>query len=358
MSTHTTSTNPSTVRRLALLALGLLVVLTGIGLGSAPASAYAPTAPRAIIAVGYDAADDFVRVHWAPPVDTGGEPITSYRIERTIADSPAPPVIWNQSTTAPLVDTNVVVGIPYVYRVRATNADGTSAWSTTMVGIVEQLKTEHWAFGTDVNAFVTRQYQDFLGRNPGLGEKQTAALNIQNGTWTTGTLINQLVNKPERAHRHQIIRLYNAYFDRNADHAGLDYWSEQITEHGKSINTVSSSFAASAEFKTMYGSLTNGEFVTLVYQNVLDRDPSIADHAYWKGQLDQKVINRGRLMTLFSESAEYKALSRGKVLAADVYDAMIGEESKGSELSLWAGHIQGGGNAGDYGTRTMLLNKY
>ena len=108
----------------------------------------------------------------------------------------------------------------------------------------------------------------------------------------------------------------------------------------------------------MYGNLTNSQFVTLVYQNVLDRAPSAGDHAYWKGQLDQGKVTRGRLMTLFSESPEYKGLSRGKVLAADVYDAMIGEASTGLELSLWAAHIQGGGNAGDYGTRTMLLGSY
>ena len=35
-----------------------------------------------------------------------------------------------------------------------------------------------------------------------------------------------------------------------------------------------------------------------------------------------------------------------------------GTASTGLELSLWSAHIQGGGNAGDYGTRTMLLNKY
>jgi hypothetical protein len=55
---------------------------------------------------------------------------------------------------------------------------------------------------------------------------------------------------------------------------------------------------------------------------------------------------------------EYKPLSRGRVLAADVYDAMIGAESTGLELSLWAAHIQGGGDAGDDGSRTMLLNTY
>jgi len=363
MSTHPTSTATSTAatstaRRLALLALGLLVVLTGIGLGSSPASAYAPTSPKAIIAVGYDAADDFVRVHWAPPSDIGGTPITSYRIERFVLGQVAPQAAWNRPTSAPLVDSGVVQGVTYSYRVRATNADGTSAWSESMLASVQQHHTEWNMFGTDVDEFVQRQYQDFLGRNPGFGELNTAVVNLQNGTWTTGQVIDVLVHKPERAHRHQIIRLYNAYFDRNADHAGLAYWSDQIVAKGKSINTVSNAFAASPEFTTMYGDLDNAGFVTLVYQNVLDREPEPAGFAYWKGQLDQGKVNRGKVMTHFSESPEYKALSKGKVLAADVYDAMIGAASSGLELSLWSAHIQGGGNAGDYGTLTMLLNAY
>lgn len=359
MSTHTTTPAPlSIARRLGLLVLGLAIVLTGIGLGSSPASAYAPTSPKPIIAIGFDAADDFVRVHWAPPSDLGGKPITNYRIERFTGGGDVPTAVWNQATTAPLVDNGVTEGTAYTYRVRASNADGTSAWSAVMPASVQEFHTELWAFGSDAEDFVTRQYQDFLGRNPGFGELQTASLNIENGTWTAGDLIDLLVAKPERAHRHQIIRLYNAYFDRTADHGGLDYWSDQIVNHGKSINTVSNNFAASKEFKTMYGSLSNAQFVTLVYQNVLDRDPSPADLTYWKGQLDQGKVNRGKVMTHFSESAEYKGLSKGRVLAADVYDAMIGETSTGSELSLWAAHIQAGGNAGDYGTRTTLLNKY
>jgi hypothetical protein len=358
MSTPTTAltTAPSatsTARRVALLALGLLVVLTGIGLGSAPASALAPTKPQEILAAPYD---DFVRVYWAPPLHSD-EPVTSYRVERYVDGQLAPPKIWDQATTAPLVDTAVEDGVTYVYRVRATSADGNSPWSESMKATLQPGLDETDPAG-GIDSFVTRQYQDFLGRNPGFGEKQTAALNLTNGTWTAGDLIGNLVHRAERAHRHQIIRLYNAYFDRNADHAGLAYWSDQIVAKGKSINTVSSSFAASPEFKTMYGDLTNAQFVTLVYQNVLDRNPKADEVAYWKGQLDQKIINRGRMMTLFSESPEYKALSRGRVLAADVYDAMLDEASSGSELSHWSAHIQAGGNAGDYGTRVMLLNKY
>ena len=98
--------------------------------------------------------------------------------------------------------------------------------------------------------------------------------------------------------------------------------------------------------------------MTLVYQNVLDRNPDAEGLAYWKGQLDSKAISRGFMMTKFSESAEFKALSKGRVLAGDVYDAMIGEENSALGIASWGSHIQAGGNAGDYGTAVMLLNKY
>jgi hypothetical protein len=355
MDTHTTST----IRKIALVALGLLIVVTGLGLGASPASAYAPVAPRAIIAIGFDESTDFIRFHWAPPTDLGGKPVTAYQVERHLASDPAlHKRYWQQSTTAPVVDDTVAQGVPYAYRVRAVNADGTGPWSETRVATVQKFHTEHWAFGTDVAAFVTRQYQDLLGRNPGLGEKQAAVLDITNGTWTTGDLIDALVARPERAHRGQIFRLYQAYFDRNADHAGAEYWGHQMTELGKTINVVSNSFASSAEFKAEYGNLTNTQFVTLVYGNVLDRTPDAEGLAFWTTALGNGSVTRGKVMTHFSESAEYKALSRGLVLAGDVYDAMLGKASSGSELTLWSAHIQAGGNAGDYGTRITLMNAY
>src|SRR5438046_1103530 len=72
----TTTTSP--VRRLALLALGLLVVLTGLGLGSSPASALNPTQPRFLLAAGYQS---FIRVYVAPPQwqDTDA-PVTGYTV--------------------------------------------------------------------------------------------------------------------------------------------------------------------------------------------------------------------------------------------------------------------------------------
>jgi hypothetical protein len=354
MSTHTATTRPTSItRRLALLALGLMVVLTGVGLGGSPASADAPNTPVKIIAKSYD---DFIKLYWAPA--NISDPATSYRIERRVQSTDQWTKAWTVPTAKAFVDTTAEPNYTYVYRVRAQNADGNSAWSQDFIGKLDQSAPNEYYMFQSAESFVIRQYQDFLGVNPGGGPVSQLALNLKNGTLTASSLIDGLVHRPERAHRHQIIRLYNAYFDRTADVAGLHFWSDQITEHGKSINTVSNSFAASKEFKDMYGNLTNAQFVTLVYQNVLDRNPSPSDLAYWKGQLDQGKVTRGKVMTQFSESAEYKALSRGRVLSADVHEAMTGTAIGDATLATYGRHIQGGGTAGDFGTTIVLLNSY
>ncbi len=71
---------------------------------------------------------------------------------------------------------------------------------------------------------------------------------------------------------------------------------------------------------------------------------------FWVGELDAKQVNRGRVMTQFSESNEFKTASRGKVIAADLWDAMLGVSIPSSTLILLGGQIQGGGTAGYTGT--------
>jgi len=69
-----------------------------------------------------------------------------------------------------------------------------------------------------------------------------------------------------------VVRLYSAYFLRIPDYDGLMYWVNRKTQ-GTALEEISDAFATSPEFQTTYGSLSNAEFVTLVYQNVLGRDP-------------------------------------------------------------------------------------
>ncbi|MEZ5379585.1 MAG: DUF4214 domain-containing protein [Acidimicrobiales bacterium] len=102
----------------------------------------------------------------------------------------------------------------------------------------------------------------------------------------------------------QVERLYRAYFLRAGDAAGLGYWREQQLG-GMSLAAISEVFARSPEFVSMYGSLSDADFVALVYRNVLRREPDTAGLTFWTEQLRRRTMTRGAVMVGFSESPEF-----------------------------------------------------
>ena len=100
-------------------------------------------------------------------------------------------------------------------------------------------------------------------------------------------------------------RLYQAAFDRIPDLEGLGYWIESM-DNGTSLQSVASSFLVSAEFQSMYGTdPSDSTFVTLLYNNILNRTPDDAGMAYWLDELSQyPTSHRAEVLASFSESAE------------------------------------------------------
>ena len=76
----------------------------------------------------------------------------------------------------------------------------------------------------------------------------------------------------------------------------------------KRFCTTCCNFAASAEFKSIYGQVGNADFVRLVYRNVMGREPETGGFQYWVSRLDQGT-SRGGVMTGFSESSEFRSRS-------------------------------------------------
>ena len=68
--------------------------------------------------------------------------------------------------------------------------------------------------------------------------------------------------------------------------------------------------------------LDNGQFVDLVYRNVLGRSPDRAGRAHWVSQLS-RGYGRGKMMIGFSESPEYIDNTSGSVSVVALYDGMI-----------------------------------
>ena len=101
----------------------------------------------------------------------------------------------------------------------------------------------------------------------------------------------------------QIWRLYQAYFLRQPDAAGLDYWLEVSAE--LSHIEVSQYFELSDEFTNRYGTLSDSEFLGLIYANVLCRNPDGEGFEYWLDFLTTGQLTRAYMLVYFAESAEY-----------------------------------------------------
>ncbi len=106
-----------------------------------------------------------------------------------------------------------------------------------------------------------------------------------------------------------ISRLYSAYFLRAPDAGGYEFWSGEFASGRRGLQGMSDFFATSDEFRSLYANLSNRQFVQLVYQNVLGRQPDSAGLNFWAGQLDSQAMTRGTVMINFSESEEYVRLT-------------------------------------------------
>lgn len=116
-------------------------------------------------------------------------------------------------------------------------------------------------------------------------------------------------------HDRSVYRLYCAYFLRQPEPAGYAYWRD----HTDPLRAISQHFAASDEFASLYGSVSDAQFVNLVYRNVLGRSPDLAGEVFWGAQL-AAGMPRGELMILFSNSPEYThlvpAVNRSQVVVS------------------------------------------
>lgn len=103
----------------------------------------------------------------------------------------------------------------------------------------------------------------------------------------------------------QAYRIYKAAFDRVPDSGGLGYWINQMDD-GMDMVEVAARFIDSDEFRALYGTNpTNGEFLTKVYNNVLDRDPDAGGYDWWMDQLTNNPEKTWqKVLADFSESPE------------------------------------------------------
>ncbi|MBO6756553.1 MAG: DUF4214 domain-containing protein [Roseibium sp.] len=125
--------------------------------------------------------------------------------------------------------------------------------------------------------------------------------NVERLQFTDGTLAFDLTGNSG-----QTYRLYKAAFDRTPDDAGLSH-NVTLMDQGMTIFQMAGAFIQSAEFQQTYGaSIDDTAFLTLLYNNVLNRAPDAAGLAGWLSNMNGGQT-RDQVLFGFSESPENKA---------------------------------------------------
>ncbi len=177
-------------------------------------------------------------------------------------------------------------------------------------------------YGSTTNeGFVTLLYQNVLGRDPdaaGLANwvnqlnagtsREAVVLGFSESnefeTNTAGESLSFSRAAYQASWSDDVYRTYQATLDRAPDSAGFEYWTSNLANGATMLDAISG-FVNSAEFQGRYGSTTNEGFVTLLYQNVLGRDPDAAGLANWAAQLSSGALTRAEVVRGFVQSGEF-----------------------------------------------------
>lgn len=189
--------------------------------------------------------------------------------------------------------------------------------------------------------FAMQQYRDFLGREADTDGLSNWTNFLSSKTFTREEVIKRFFDSQEFQNGvPSIVRLYLGYFKRIPDHDGLFGWVGAYRA-GRALKDISGAFSGSAEFQLTYGALNNAQFVTLVYQNVLDRAPDQAGFNSWVALLNSGV-SRGEVMTGFTESVEFKAKTAAEVEVAMLYEGMLRRAAEPAGFAGWVSFLKAG----------------
>ncbi|MEM9393032.1 MAG: DUF4214 domain-containing protein [Pseudomonadota bacterium] len=216
--------------------------------------------------------------------------------------------------------------------------NGSMHLGQAVIGFMDapEFQTKYGA--TDNPGFVTLLYSNVLERAPDAGGLTYWTGLLNSGTSRSDVVLN-FVESPEfKANTEtpalafstdavqggfsdDVFRLYHATLDRDPDTAGVDYWTGALA-NGMSKQQAASGFVSSAEFQSKYGATDNAQFVSLLYNNVLGREPDAGGLTYWVGELDAGM-SRSDAVLGFADSAEFITLTTAELKTFMRSDALL-----------------------------------
>jgi hypothetical protein len=192
--------------------------------------------------------------------------------------------------------------------------------------------------------FVRQQYLDFLDREPDSGGFSFWLDALDSG-FPMASMIEAFMDSVEfRAKGKFIAQAYLGILARDAEHNGFRGWLTALLA-GISREQIVGFFLSSAEFQNRFGAnLTNGQFVATMYANVLLRAADTGGFNFWVGQLDSGQMTRAQVALAFLDSVEFQNLSvsQNRVDISLLYFDMLRRDPDAGGFSYWIGILNSG----------------
>ncbi|MCL2462262.1 MAG: DUF4214 domain-containing protein [Defluviitaleaceae bacterium] len=226
-----------------------------------------------------------------------------------------------------------------------------------------------------IDQFVTRLYQNVLGRAPDTGGfnywRNGLARNTLTGAQATANFFfcSEFVNKNVDDTTFLTL-LYNTCLGRAPDNNGLAYWKGMLTTSGWSRKYIVNQFMGSSEFKDICASfgilpgsisVANSElkprvtaFVQRLYTIFLSRNADASGLNYWTGQIILQKVNPKTIAASYVSSSEFqnRNLSSEDYITA-LYNGLLGRAPDSAGLAYWVGQINANPSA-----KQTILNQF
>ena len=312
-----------------------------------------------IIASSATAAPAFTTEPTGQNVTAGGD--ASFIV--VVSGSPAPTYQWRVSTDGGNTWTDLTETAPYsgtktgtltiTGATTAMNGYQFRCVASNSVNPVTSFPATLTVTGLSDQAFLQQLFLDVLGRPIDSGAAAAFGAALTGGESRAAVLGDLLASTEYSQWQIEpVIRLYYAAFARMPDYAGLQNWSIALHAGAVTLTGAAEAFVASPEFQQTYGSLTDTQFVTLLYANVLGRAPDPAGLQAWLNLLAGGA-SRGTVLVGFSESDEFKADKASQVEILRLYYLLLQRMPTAAELQSWLAFLQG-----DDETDTLFAQGY
>ena len=233
-----------------------------------------------------------------------------------------------------------ILRLYYLLLKRMPNTTELQSWIASLNGDVQTdtLFAQGDPAGLSNPDYVQTVFREFLCRAADAGALSAFTEGLAAGTVTHGGLVDTVLNSEEFGlYVGPVSRLYLAAFNRIPDQPGLINWVN-YARAGYSLQSVADTFTASQEFTNRYGAMSNTDYVTALYQNVLGRAPDPAGLANWTGLLASGT-SRGGVLIGFSQSTEGINLFAFTLRTFLSYYAFSNTTPEQSELAYWNNYL-------------------